>query len=101
MSWRNAALTFPASRQAFRPAARSNPPQIAPTPNSNEFQYNLFTPQVSVSYCPMFSALNRRTVESLKAQEQGVRFQMIATYTTLDRQRGGHGDSGGLVADAD
>jgi NodT family efflux transporter outer membrane factor (OMF) lipoprotein len=27
--------------------------------------------------------LNRRTVESLTAQEQGVRFQMIATYTTL------------------
>ena len=32
---------------------------------------------------PMFSVLNRRTMESLKAQEQGVRFQMIATYTTL------------------
>jgi NodT family efflux transporter outer membrane factor (OMF) lipoprotein len=27
--------------------------------------------------------LNRRTVESLQAQEQGVRFQMIAAYTTL------------------
>jgi NodT family efflux transporter outer membrane factor (OMF) lipoprotein len=32
---------------------------------------------------PDVFGLNRRTVESLKAQEQGVRFQMIATYTTL------------------
>ena len=31
----------------------------------------------------MFSGLNRRTVESLQAQEQEARFQMIATYTTL------------------
>jgi len=57
--------------------------QIAPAPNSNAFLYNLFTPQVSVSYVPDVFGLNRRTVESLKAQEQGVRFQMIATYTTL------------------
>ena len=32
---------------------------------------------------PDVFGLNRRTVESLKAQEQGVRFQMIATYITL------------------
>ena len=56
---------------------------IAPTPSSNAFQYNLFTPQVSVSYSPDVFGLNRRTVESVKAQEQNVRFQMIAAYTTL------------------
>ena len=57
--------------------------QIAPTLNSNAFLFNLFTPQVSVSYVPDVFGLNRRTVESLQAQEQEARFQMIATYTTL------------------
>lgn len=60
---------------------------LAPTPNyptvPQEFQFNLFTPQVSVSYSPDVFGLNRRTMESVKAQEQGVRFQMIAAYTTL------------------
>ncbi len=56
---------------------------LAPTPNANVFQYNLFTPQLSVSYSPDVFGLNRRTLESSKAQEQNVRFQMIATYLTL------------------
>ena len=57
--------------------------QIAPTLSSNAFLFNLFTPEVSVSYVPDVFGLNRRTVESLQAQEQEVRFQMLATYTTL------------------
>ena len=57
--------------------------QIAPALNSNAFLYNLFTPEVTVSYVPDVFGLNRRTGESLQAQEQQVRFQMIATYTTL------------------
>src|SRR5271168_1598189 len=57
--------------------------QISPTLNSNAFLFNLFTPEVTVSYLPDVFGLNRRTVESLQAQEQGVRFQMLATYTTL------------------
>ena len=57
--------------------------QISPTLNSNAFLFNLFTPEVTVSYLPDVFGLNRRTVESLQAQEQGVRFQMVATYTTL------------------
>jgi NodT family efflux transporter outer membrane factor (OMF) lipoprotein len=56
---------------------------IAPTPNANVFEYNLFTPEVAVSYSPDVFGLNRRTVEASKAQEQNVRFQMIATYLTL------------------
>ena len=72
----NVAASFSASRQR-------QSGQIAPTLNSNAFVYDLYTPQVSVSYVPDVFGLNRRTVESLKAQEQGVRFQMIATYTTL------------------
>ena len=56
---------------------------IAPTPTTNAFQYNLFTPQVSVSYVPDVFGLNRRTVESAKAQEQAVRYQMLAAYIAL------------------
>jgi NodT family efflux transporter outer membrane factor (OMF) lipoprotein len=57
--------------------------QISPTLNSNAFLYNLFTPQLSISYVPDVFGLNRRTVESLEAQEQETRFQMIAVHTTL------------------
>ncbi|HET7307491.1 MAG TPA: efflux transporter outer membrane subunit [Gammaproteobacteria bacterium] len=56
---------------------------LAPVPSNNAFQYNLFTTQIGVSYVPDVFGLNRRTVESLQAQEQAVRFQMIATYNTL------------------
>jgi NodT family efflux transporter outer membrane factor (OMF) lipoprotein len=72
----NAAASFSASRQR-------QSGQIAPELNSNAFLFNLFTPQVSVSYVPDVFGLNRRTVESVAAQEQEVRFQMLATYTTL------------------
>jgi NodT family efflux transporter outer membrane factor (OMF) lipoprotein len=66
-----------ASRQQDPPGA------LAAVPSNNAFLYNLFTPQVSVSYVPDVFGLNRRTVESLEAQEQAVRFQGIATRVTL------------------
>jgi NodT family efflux transporter outer membrane factor (OMF) lipoprotein len=72
----NVSASFAASRQR-------QSGQISPALNSNIFLYDLFTPQVSVSYVPDVFGLNRRTVESLQAQEQEVRFQMLATYTTL------------------
>ena len=59
------------------------PGALAPVPSSNAFLYNLYTPQVSVSYVPDVFGLNRRTVESLQAQEQAARFQMIAVDITL------------------
>jgi NodT family efflux transporter outer membrane factor (OMF) lipoprotein len=66
-----------ASRQQDPPGA------LAPVPSNNAFLYNLFTPQVSVSYVPDLFGLNRRTQESLEAQQQAVRFQMLATRITL------------------
>jgi len=76
----NVSASFSANRQKQSEA-------LAPTPNfplvPNEYLYNLFTPQVSVSYSPDVFGANRRSMENLRAQEQGVRFQMIATYTTL------------------
>jgi NodT family efflux transporter outer membrane factor (OMF) lipoprotein len=56
---------------------------LAPVPATNASLYNLFTPQVSVSYTPDVFGLNRRTVEALQAQEQGARYQLAAAYTTL------------------
>jgi NodT family efflux transporter outer membrane factor (OMF) lipoprotein len=74
---------YPSVAADFSASRQRQSGQIAPALNSNEFLYNLFTPQVSVSYVPDVFGLNRRTVESLQAQEQEVRFQMLATYTTL------------------
>jgi NodT family efflux transporter outer membrane factor (OMF) lipoprotein len=74
---------YPSVTGSFAATRQRQSGQIAPTLNSNAFLYNLFTPQVSISYVPDVFGLNRRTVESLQAQEQEVRFQMIATYTTL------------------
>jgi len=73
----NVSAGFSASREQDPPGA------LAPVPSNNAFLYNLFTPQVSVSYAPDVFGLNRRTVESLEAQEKSVRFQMFAAYTTL------------------
>jgi NodT family efflux transporter outer membrane factor (OMF) lipoprotein len=72
----NVSAGFSASRQKQSGA-------LAPTPNNNAQLFSLFTPQLSVSYVPDVFGLNRRTAESLTAQEQSVRFQMLATYTTL------------------
>jgi NodT family efflux transporter outer membrane factor (OMF) lipoprotein len=76
-------IYYPSAAANFSASRQRQSGQIAPTPDSNAFLYNLFTPQVSVAYVPDVFGLNRRTVESLQAQEQAVRFQMIATYTTL------------------
>jgi len=56
---------------------------LAPVPSNNAFRYDLFTPQLSISYTPDVFGLNRRTVESAAAEEQAARFQMIAADVTL------------------
>ena len=72
----NVSAGFSANRQKQSVA-------LAPTPVTNALQFSLFTPELTVSYMPDAFGLNRRTAESLAAQEQGVRYQMVATYTTL------------------
>ena len=74
---------FPTVTGSFAASRQAQPESLAPIPNSNTFTYNLFTPQVSVSYVPDVFGLNRRTVESLKAQEEQTRYQLAAAYTTL------------------
>ncbi|MFK2875842.1 efflux transporter outer membrane subunit [Rhodanobacter hydrolyticus] len=80
-----------AQRGAFFPSVSANlsasrqrqAGSLAPVPDSNAFLYNLYTPQLSISYTPDVFGANRRSVESLKAQEQSARFQMIAAWNTL------------------
>ncbi len=74
---------YPSVAASFSASRQRQSGQIAPTLNSNAFLYDLFTPQLTISYVPDVFGLNRRTVESLQAQEQEVRFQMIAVYSTL------------------
>jgi NodT family efflux transporter outer membrane factor (OMF) lipoprotein len=74
---------FPSLGADFSASRQKQPGSLAPVPSNNALLYNLFTPQLSISYVPDVFGLNRRTVESLQAQAQGMRFQMLATYTTL------------------
>ncbi|HEY5337056.1 MAG TPA: efflux transporter outer membrane subunit [Rhizomicrobium sp.] len=75
---------FPNVSAGFSATREQDPPgSLAPVPSNNSFLYNLYTPQVSVSYTPDVFGLTRRTVESAEAQEQAARFQMIAAHITL------------------
>ncbi|WP_458068217.1 efflux transporter outer membrane subunit [Rhodanobacter sp. BL-MT-08] len=75
---------YPSVSGSFSASREQDPPgSLAPVPSNNAYQYNLFTPQLSISYAPDIFGLNRRTLESLKAQEQAARFQTIATQVTL------------------
>jgi len=56
---------------------------LQPTLQSAAPLYNLFTPQVTISYVPDVFGANRRAVESLAAQAEASRFQLDATYLTL------------------
>ena len=74
---------YPNVSAGFSASHQKQSAALAPVPGNNALQFSLFTPQVSVSYTPDVFGLNRRTAESLQAQADAVRFQMIATYTTL------------------
>ena len=56
---------------------------LAPVPSNDALLYTLATPQLSVSYVPDVFGLNKRTVESLAAQEQATHYQMVAVDITL------------------
>jgi NodT family efflux transporter outer membrane factor (OMF) lipoprotein len=74
---------YPSASASFSATRAKTSEQIAPVPNANRFYYSLFTPQVSVSYSPDVFGLNRRTMESLKAQQEQARFALAATHITL------------------
>ena len=74
---------FPAVGALFSGSRSATSNQFAPVPNSNVFQYNVFTPQLNISYVPDVFGLTRRMVESLKAQEEQQRYALAATHITL------------------
>jgi NodT family efflux transporter outer membrane factor (OMF) lipoprotein len=56
---------------------------LSPNLTSGEALYDLYTPQVTVTFVPDVFGANRRAVESLAAQEEATRYQLDATYLTL------------------
>jgi NodT family efflux transporter outer membrane factor (OMF) lipoprotein len=75
---------FPAVQGSFGASRNLNATGVlAPNLASGEPLYNLFTPQVTVSYVPDIFGGNRRQVESLAAQAEATRYNLDATYLTL------------------
>ena len=74
---------YPSAAAGFTADRSQTSKQLSPIPNANVFLYSLYTPQVSVSFVPDVFGLNRRTVESLRAQAQQARFALAATHITL------------------
>jgi len=74
---------FPAVSASFAASRSKTSAELSPTPNSGALLFNLFTPEVSVSFLPDVFGLNRRLVESMAATEQQTRFELTATYLAL------------------
>src|SRR5262249_17018104 len=74
---------FPSVNASFSAARQKSSESLSPVPNANQFYFSLYTPQVNVSYAPDVFGLNRRTAESLVAQEEQTRFALVATHITL------------------
>jgi NodT family efflux transporter outer membrane factor (OMF) lipoprotein len=75
---------FPAVQGEFDASRNRNATGVlAPDLASGTPLFNLFTPQVTVSFVPDIFGANRRQVESLAAQAGAARFQLDATYLPL------------------
>ena len=74
---------YPSVSAGFSASRARTSNEVSSFTASGNLTYSLFTPQVSVSFVPDVFGLNRRTVESLKAQEQQARFALAATHITL------------------
>jgi NodT family efflux transporter outer membrane factor (OMF) lipoprotein len=74
---------YPQVSAGFAGSRQRQSGALAPTPNNNAFEYNLFTPQVNVAYNLDVFGLTRRTVENAKAQEDAARYSLAAAHLTL------------------
>src|SRR5580658_10182338 len=74
---------YPSVSGGFSASRAKSSADISPVTSTSALNYSLYTPQVSVSFVPDVFGLNRRTVESLKAQEEQARFALAATHITL------------------
>ncbi|MGA3210021.1 MAG: efflux transporter outer membrane subunit [Terriglobales bacterium] len=74
---------YPSVTGGFSATHAKSSAELSPVTSTSALTYSLYTPQVSVSFVPDVFGLNRRTVESLQAQEQQARFALVATHITL------------------
>ena len=74
---------FPTLQANMAASRQRNSGTLSPTLSNPVQQFNLYTPQLSISYAPDVFGLNRRAVESAQAQADVQRFQLEATYLTL------------------
>jgi NodT family efflux transporter outer membrane factor (OMF) lipoprotein len=74
---------YPSIEGNFSGNRQKTSANLSPVPANGTTIFNLFTAQVSVSYTPDVFGLNRRTVESLRAQAEAQQLQVAATYLTL------------------
>ena len=74
---------FPTVTGNFSASRNKTANEVAPFLANNALLYNLYTPQLSVTYVLDIWGANRREVESLQAQADYQRFQLEATYLTL------------------
>jgi NodT family efflux transporter outer membrane factor (OMF) lipoprotein len=74
---------YPTVSAGFSASRARTSSEVSPFTASGNLSYSLYTPQVSVSFVPDVFGLNKRTVESLKAQEQQARYVLAATHITL------------------
>ena len=75
--WPQVQASFAASRQENATGV------LSPTLGSGEPLFNLFTPQLAVSFVPDLFGANRRQVESLLAAADAARYELDAAYITL------------------
>jgi NodT family efflux transporter outer membrane factor (OMF) lipoprotein len=77
---------LPTVQGSFSASRAENPISTLANPTSlsqSAAYYSLYTAQLSVSYLPDVFGATRRSVEAAKAQVEGNRFQLEATYLTL------------------
>ena len=74
---------YPTVNASFSPSRQKVAGVLASPLAANSYYYNLHTAQVSVTYAPDLWGGNRRQVESLKAQAESQRYQVVATRLTL------------------
>ena len=74
---------FPSAQANFNPTRQQLAQSIAPTLNNGAQRFDLYTAQVLVSYSLDIWGGERRSIESLQAQEDSQRFMVEAAYITL------------------
>jgi NodT family efflux transporter outer membrane factor (OMF) lipoprotein len=74
---------FPQGQANFNPTRQQLASSIAPTLNNGAQVFDLYTAQVLVTYSLDIWGLERRTIESLQAQEDSQRFVVEAAYLIL------------------